>query len=340
MSDLHESSTHSRRLADSQGRPGRAERATHSPCIVRSLADIGERGLIARMRGAMPSRADVLVGAGDDCALVAWTDAEDLVLKSDPVREGHHFLPDADPRLVGRKALARVLSDFASMGAEPRWALADLVAPADAPLARIDGVFEGFAALAREHGVALVGGDTSCGEALELHVFCAGAVPHGRALLRSGARPGDLLFATGPLGDSFATGHHLAFEPRLAAGRRLREAGAHACIDVSDGLASELWHLARESGMHLHVDLSAIPLSPTLAGRADAVAHALGDGEDFELLFAAPAPVDPGPGARPWPPAFGRVAGPARGGAVTFSATPGGAARPLPERGFDHFLAN
>ena len=85
-----------------------------------NLSDLGERGLIARMRGAMPSRADVLVGAGDDCALVAWTDEEDLVLKSDPVREGHHFLPDTDPRLVGRKALARVLSDFASMGAEPQ----------------------------------------------------------------------------------------------------------------------------------------------------------------------------------------------------------------------------
>ncbi len=308
--------------------------------VPETLANLGERGLIARMRGAMPSRADVLVGAGDDCALVAWTDAEDLVLKSDPVREGHHFLPDTDPRLVGRKALARVLSDFASMGAEPRWALADLVAPADAPVARIDGVFEGFAALAREHGVALVGGDTSCGEALELHVFCAGAVPHGRALLRSGARPGDLLFATGPLGDSFATGHHLAFEPRLAAGRRLREAGAHACIDVSDGLASELWHLARESGMHLHVDLSAIPLSPTLAGRADAVAHALGDGEDFELLFAAPAPVEAEPGALPYPPAFGRVVGPAPGGAVTCSAGAGDPPRALPERGFDHFLAS
>ena len=303
------------------------------------LANLGERGFISRLRARLPGRADVIAGAGDDCALVAWTEREDLVLKSDPVREGHHFLPDTDPRLVGRKALARVLSDFASMGAEPRWALVDLVAPADAPVARIDGVFDGFAELARAHGVALVGGDTSCGDALELHVFCAGAVPHGRALLRSGARPGDLLFSTGPLGDSFATGRHLAFEPRLAEGRRLREAGAHACIDVSDGLASELWHLARESGMHLHVDLSAIPVSPTLAGRPDAAARALGDGEDFELLFAAPGPVDPGPGARPWPPAFGRVAGPAPGGAVTFSAAPGGAARPLPERGFDHFLA-
>ena len=236
-----------------------------------TLGEIGERGLIARIRGALASRGDVLVGAGDDCAVVAWTDAEDLVLKSDPVREGHHFLPDADPRLVGRKALARVLSDFASMGAEPRWALVDLVAPGDAPLARIEGVFEGLNALARRHGVAYVGGDTSKGDALELHVFCAGAVPHGRALLRSGARPGDLLLSTGPLGDSFATGRHLTFEPRLAEGRLLREGGAHACIDVSDGLASELWHLARESGMHLHVDLAAIPVAPTLAGRADAV---------------------------------------------------------------------
>ena len=84
-----------------------------------TLRELGERGLIARIRGALPTRADVLVGAGDDCAIVAWTDAEDLVLKSDPVREGHHFLPDTDPRLVGRKALGRVLSDFASMGQPP-----------------------------------------------------------------------------------------------------------------------------------------------------------------------------------------------------------------------------
>ena len=305
-----------------------------------TLSELGERGLIARIRDALPSRADVLVGAGDDCAIVAWTDAEDLVLKSDPVREGHHFLPETDPRLVGRKALGRVLSDFASMGAEPRWALVDLVAPGDAPVARIDGVFGGLAALAREHGVALVGGDTSRGDALELHVFCAGAVPRGRALLRSGARPGDLLFSTGPLGDSFATGRHISFEPRLAAGRALREAGAHACIDVSDGLASELWHLARESGMHLHVDLAAIPVAPSLAGRPDAVAHALGDGEDFELLAAAPPAVAAAlAAALPCPVPFGRVVGPAPGGAVTCAAAPGAPARPLPEAGFDHFLA-
>ena len=118
--------------------PATAPRAT--------FASLGERGLIRRFRSALPARPDVLVGAGDDCAVVAWSDAEDLVLKSDPVMEGHHFLPGTDLRRVGRKALGRVLSDFASMGAEPRWALIDLVAPAKTPAEDVlamkpDGVF-------------------------------------------------------------------------------------------------------------------------------------------------------------------------------------------------------
>jgi len=313
--------------------PATAPRAT--------FASLGERGLIRRFRAALPARPDVLVGAGDDCAVVAWSDAEDLVLKSDPVMEGHHFLPGTDLRRVGRKALGRVLSDFASMGAEPRWALVDLVAPAETPAEAADALYEGIGALAREHGVAVVGGDTSRGDALELHVFCAGAVPHGAAMLRSLARPGDSLWVTGSLGRSFESGRHLDFPPRLREGAWLRERGRRACIDLSDGLASELWHLARESGVRLVLDPAAVPLSETCAAMPDPIAHALGDGEDFELLFTVP-PDDAGfadafrlafPGTRCT--RIGTVGEPLAGGLVLCGPGPG--ARELPQGGFDHF---
>ena len=308
-----------------------------------TFASLGERGLVRRLRAALPSRPDVLVGAGDDCAVVAWSDAEDLVLKSDPVREGHHFLPGTDPRRVGRKALGRVLSDFASMGAEPRWALVDLVAPADTPAATADALYAGIGALAREHGVAVVGGDTSRGDALELHVFAAGAVPRGSAMLRSLARPGDSLWVTGSLGRSFESGRHLDFPPRLREGAWLRARGRRACIDVSDGLASELWHLARESGVRIALDPAAVPLSETCGAMPDPLAHALGDGEDFELLFTVP-PDDEGfadgfrrsfPGTRCT--RVGAVGEPLAGGLVLCGSGPG--ARELPQGGFDHFAA-
>lgn len=312
--------------------------ATTAPA---TFASLGERGLIRRFRAALPGRPDVLVGAGDDCAVVAWSDAEDLVLKSDPVREGHHFLPGTDPRRVGHKALGRVLSDFASMGAEPRWALVDLVAPAETPAETADALYEGIGALAREHGVAVVGGDTSRGDALELHVFCAGAVPHGAAMLRSLARPGDSLWVTGSLGRSFESGRHLDFEPRLREGAWLRARGRRACIDLSDGLASELWHLARESGVRVDLDPDAVPLSPACEAGPDPLARALGDGEDFELLFTVPP--DDGDFAAEFRRAFpgtrctrvGAVGEPLADGLVLCGLGPD--ARELPQGGFDHF---
>ena len=310
-----------------------------------TLRELGERGLIARLRPRLPSRPDVLVGAGDDCALVAPpSPGEDLVLKSDPILEGRHFLPGTDPRRVGRKALGRVFSDFAAMGAAPRWALADFVAPDTLPVATAEGVMAGFAERAREFGAAVVGGDTSRGDALELHVFAAGAVPHGRAMLRSAARPGDALWVTGRLGRSFESGRHLDFTPRVREGAWLRERGSRACIDVSDGLASELWHLAEESEARLFLDAGAVPFSETCAAMPDPLAHALGDGEDFELLFTVP-PEDAAFGdafRRAFPDVpctrIGAVLAPQPGGLVVCGAAPG-AARELPRGGFDHFVS-
>ncbi|MEI6168859.1 MAG: thiamine-phosphate kinase [bacterium] len=251
---------------------------------------IGEDNLIRRLKRLVPGRADVVAGIGDDCAVVrpGRRDPYDLLLKSDPVIEGVHFLPEASGVAIGHKALGRVLSDLAAMGGEPLWILVDLVAPPTASVAHIEAVYKGMARLARRYGAAIVGGDTSSGKVLEVHVFAAGRVPRGKAILRSGARPGDALYVTGALGGS-GLGRHLRFEPRLSEGQWLREAaGVTAMMDVSDGLATDVRRLAAASGTGVVLDLGRIPVAGAarrLKDQRSALEHALADGEDFELLF-------------------------------------------------------
>jgi len=255
-----------------------------------TLRDIGELGVIERIRGFLPGRHDLAVGAGDDCAVVSVGGAEDLVLTSDPVIEGVHFTADAVSEDIGRKALGRVLSDIASMGAEPRWVLIDIVAPGSTPVTVIDGIYRGLGALASEFSVAIAGGDIAEGASLEIHVFGVGAVPKGESLLRSSAGAGDLLFVTGLLGGS-SLGRHLQVEPRIREGLWLRK-HASAMIDVSDGLASDLRHITDMSGVGCNLNLEKLPLSEAAQRMQDdhsAVEHALYDGEDFELLFTLPA---------------------------------------------------
>ena len=268
-----------------------------------TLKQLGEREVIRRLARRLPTRPDVRAGIGHDVAVVAGGGAFDWLLKSDAVIEGRHFLPDTPARRIGHKAVGRVLSDLAAAGGEPLWALVNLVAPAATGFDRVQGVYRGLAALARRHGLAIVGGDTAEGPVLELHVFAVGRAPRGTALLRSGARPGDRLYVTGALGGSRA-GRHLRFAPRVAEGQWLR-AGcwATAAIDLSDGLATDLGHIVEMSrvGAELFADkipiARAIARSPANAVRKGAarrsgrtpLAHALCDGEDFELLFTVPA---------------------------------------------------
>ncbi|MBM4142794.1 MAG: thiamine-phosphate kinase [Lentisphaerae bacterium] len=254
-----------------------------------TLRDIGELAAIERIARRLPGRRDVVVGVGDDCAVVRLSGGAgvDWVLTSDPVVQGTHFAAETAPEDVGHKAVGRVLSDIAAMGADPRWGLIDIVAPSALPVATLDGLYRGAVALAGAHDFCIVGGDLSEGPALEAHVFGVGAVPCGRAVLRSGARPGDLLFVTGTLGGS-ASGRHLRFEPRVKEGRWLRD-WAGAMIDVSDGLAADARHLATMSGAGCDLDARAVPVSDAARALRDGVPpldHALRDGEDFELLFA------------------------------------------------------
>jgi thiamine-monophosphate kinase len=256
------------------------------------------------------ARQDVRLGIGDDAALLAVPPGQQLAVAIDTLVEGVHFPQGTAPQDIGWKALAVNLSDLAAMGAAPAWALLALTLP-QADAARVDGLAEGFARLAQEHGVALVGGDTTRGP-FSLSVVVHGFVPPGQALLRTGACAGDAVFVTGTLGDA-AGGLRLArgelpFDPSDEAHRALRarldrptpriRAGlalrglASACIDISDGLLADLGHVCSASGVGAELEIDRLPLSPalrTVFGDAAAREFALSGGDDYELCFSVPA---------------------------------------------------
>ncbi len=256
-----------------------------------TLSDLGECRMLERLLPGLPARTDLRVGAGDDCAVVRprLNTGFDWLLTSDPVIEGVHFDARSPAATIGHKALARCLSDLAAMGGSPLWALVNVSAPGATPAARIEGVYRGIVRLAKQHGMAIAGGDISAGPALALHVFVVGRAPAGRAALRSGAKPGDALYVTGALGGS-SLGRHARFEPRLEQGQWLVSGRwVAAMMDLSDGLAMDLPRLLAASRCGAEINLAAIPLHAD-AGRVrdgrSALEHALCDGEDFELLFA------------------------------------------------------
>lgn len=259
----------------------------------KTLARLGELALLERLCRKLPLRGDVIVGAGDDCAVVrgAQSDRHDYLLKSDSCIEGVHFALQTKGELVGNKALGRVLSDMAAMGGEPLWILVDLVAPSKSPIKRVEKIYDGMTKLAGKFNVAIVGGDVSAGNNLQLHVFGVGRAEKGKAILRSEARAGEAIFVTGSLGGSLA-GKHLKFQPRLREGKWLaRGKWATAMIDISDGLLRDLGHIMRASNIGARLMLNAIPVSSAArqcSDRKNALKHALSDGEDYELLFMVP----------------------------------------------------
>ncbi len=262
----------------------------------------GEFDLIARIRARVATRADVVLGIGDDAALLAPPPGRQLVVTADTLNEGVHFPRGTSPADVGWKALAVNLSDLASMGAEPTWCTLSLSLPRSDP-AWIEGFLDGFLDLAGQHGIALVGGDTTRGP-LSIAVTAMGLVEPGRALRRDGARVGDEVWVTGTLGDAAGGLALLDREPvpalrarldrptpRVAAGRAL--AGiATACVDVSDGLLADLGHVCARSHVAAHLDVDALPASAALReafGEADRSALQASGGDDYELCFTAPA---------------------------------------------------
>ena len=264
-----------------------------------------EFDLIEEIRARVDvARGDVALGIGDDAAVLDVPAGQQLVACTDALVSGVHFPVGTAPEDIGWKALAVNLSDLAAMGAEPAWALLALTLP-DEDAAFVQRFAEGFAELARAHGVALTGGDTTQGP-LAVTVTALGFVPHDLALTRSGARVGDAVFVTGTLGDAAGAlrllrdseNNGVALrarldrpEPRIAAGLALRGI-ASACIDVSDGLLADLDHICAASKVGAEIEADALPVSPALAASFDAKTCrdlALSGGDDYELCFTAPA---------------------------------------------------
>jgi len=255
---------------------------------------VKEFDLIARLKTTLPTHDSVLAGAGDDCAVLNLGLPHDLVLfKTDAVVEGVHFTADTPPEKIGRKALARCLSDIAAMAGTPTHAVVTLALPTTFETTRVEAIYAGLNALAREHSVAIVGGETTANpDRLLLSIAMLGTVPRNRQVLRSGAKAEDAIFVTGTLGGSLS-GRHLDFEPRLAEARWLAEHFTiHAMIDLSDGLAGDLRHILEASGVGAELLSSAVPVSRAAKQLArdessakPPLLSALTDGEDFELLF-------------------------------------------------------
>jgi thiamine-monophosphate kinase len=255
---------------------------------------MNEFELIAKLTRGLPVNESVVTGAGDDCAVLDLGVPDKLILfKTDAVVEGLHFTSETPPEKIGRKALARCLSDIAAMAGTPTAALVTIALPEKFDAVFVAEIYDGINALAREHGIAIVGGETTTNpERILISISLLGTVPRGKQILRSGAKTGDAIFVTGELGGSLAE-RHLDFDPRLAEARWLAEHfSIHAMIDLSDGLAGDLRHILQASGVGAALLKSAVPISrqAKLAMRKSssakpAFAAALTDGEDFELLF-------------------------------------------------------
>lgn len=253
-----------------------------------------------------PRRADVALAVGDDCALLRVPAGRELAISIDTLVEGVHFVAGTDPVALGHKALAVNLSDLAAMGAEPAWFTLALTLPRSDP-AWIAAFSRGLAGLAESAGVQLVGGDTTRGP-LAITIQVHGFVEPGRAIRRSGARPGDHIFVTGTLGDGalglavelgrYDAGPHRAAllerlhrpTPRLAAGCRLAPAVSGG-IDISDGLLADLGHICTESGVGARILAERLPLSPALQAWTRTTGDwrpVLAGGDDYELCLTVP----------------------------------------------------
>ena len=282
----------------------------------------GERALIQRIRSRIGGKpfAGLTLGIGDDCALLEPKRNEQIAVTTDLSLAGRHFrLEWHPPEVVGHRTLARGLSDLAAMGARPLAAFLSLGLPRELTVRKgrqkvwVDRFFDGFGALARTHNTPLAGGDLAESPIVVADIVLVGAVPRRRALLRSGARAGDLLYVTGRLGGAAASltgvrklaigsgnrpgppalsnkmrdllAAHLYPQPRIAQGLWLQRRGlASAAIDLSDGISTDLAHLCEESGLAAEIDESLLPVHPDAT-----LEQALHGGEDYELLFTAPA---------------------------------------------------
>jgi thiamine-monophosphate kinase len=316
---------------------------------------LGELELIEKIRSGAGARrgAGVALGIGDDCAILRPPKGHEILVTTDFSLEGRHFRRDwHPPESVGHRALARGLSDLAAMGARPLAAFLSLALPPEMTATRagrkwVERFFAGLGRLAEQLAVPLAGGDTAeaPGDLVLADIVLVGSAPAGRSLRRSGGRSTDLLYVTGTLGGSAAemarlaagarirrdADHpHLYPVPRVAAGMELLRRGwASAAIDLSDGLSTDLAHLCKQSGVAAEVRENALPIA-----RGATFEQALNGGEDYELLFAAPAKGKvPASVAGTAVTCIGRLM---RGNGISILA-PDGTRRRLEPRGWEHF---
>ncbi len=278
-----------------------------------SPVPLSELKLIEKIRRQMNSGgrapgARIAKAIGDDCAVLETTAGYDTLVTTDFSIEGVHFRRDWHPaEVVGHRCLTRGLSDIAAMGGHPVAAFLSLALPGDLPQKWVDDFLDGFLRLARQFGVTLAGGDIaqSLGGVLA-DIVVHGTVPHGEAILRSGAKPGDHLYVTGELGAASAMLERMLANPerryrpsecpahffpqaQLKVGSYLREKKiASAMIDISDGLSSDLMHLCDESGVRAEVQAETIPIA-SIGKHEVQLENALHGGDEYQLLFSAPA---------------------------------------------------
>ena len=260
---------------------------------------VSELDVVADLLARLPSDPRLEVPPGDDAAVLRPPAQRRTVVTVDMLMEGTDFVlgPDCPPEAVGHKALAVSLSDLAAMGSRPEAAVVAVALPRHGGARLAAGLQAGIAAIAAEHGVALAGGDTNSWDGpLVISTTAIGSVRPGAAWRRDGARPGDLLVASGAFGGSLL-GRHLAVAPRCREAVAIAAAfTVHAAIDVSDGLALDVDRMMQASGAAAVIDLAAVPVhrdAVVMAARPgdgrSPLEHALGDGEDFELVLALPA---------------------------------------------------
>lgn len=276
----------------------------------------GEFEIIRRyFAPAAQPTSSVKLGLGDDCALVQAPNVDDLIaISTDTLVEGVHFLPDIEPEDLAWRLVAAAVSDLAAMGAEPLWLSLALTLP-DSDRHWLEGFQKGLKAALQTYGIALVGGDTTSGRIRVLTAHVHGSVPSESALTRAGAKPGDLIYVSGTLGDSraglellqdtratlyqaldnharsYLVNRFLRPTPRLVLGKALRGL-ATATIDISDGLLADLTHITERSGVSALVNIDKLPISLQLQQMSDdaqARQWAATGGEDFELCFTVPA---------------------------------------------------
>ncbi len=246
---------------------------------------MGEFDLIRSLASKLGPMAKVRCGIGDDAAVLPYSKSHYLLFATDMIVEGTHFLKGTGYQLIGHKALAVNISDIAAMGGIPTYAVVSLGIPPTIKEREILQIYDGIKSIAKKFAVSVVGGDTVKSTLLTINIALLGLVERQCLVLRSGAKTGDIVYVTGPLGGSFKSGKHLNFTPSLEVGRWLvTQAKPSAMIDLSDGLAGDLGHILSQSGVGAVIEERHLPKRSGVSTR-----EALTDGEDFELAFTITA---------------------------------------------------